>query len=218
MSVWSIFGRCREINACLLKFLAGSIISQVGPPFFFWNSRGASMKIVSSTWVHCHNLPMGDHMCILGKFEVQEAYWGFDMIVIHSKHLKPIYMISLFWHLGGGTSLNCFAKVKVNAQLSQSIKKELQKYEARWAIHEMGASNRVECLERNTDASASHDVTWTKYTVTFKSGLSPKVRFQLCLSTISPSSSGHGKDPLLEGKWHFSDSGEESDPLYFSMF
>ena len=120
--------------------------------------------------------------------------------------------------LGGGTSLNCFAKVKVNAQLSQSIKKELQKYEARWAIHEMGASNRVECLERNTDPSASHDVTWTKYTVTFKSGLSPKVRFQLCLSTISPSSSGHGKDPLLEGKWHFSDSGEESDPLYFSMF
>lgn len=82
----------------------------------------------------------------------------------------------------------------MNVQLSQSIKKELQKYEARWAFHEMGASNRDESLEMNTDASASHDVTWTKYTVTFK------IRFQLCLSTVSPSSSGHGKDPLLEGK------------------
>lgn len=61
-------------------------------------------------------------------------------------------------------------------------------------------SNRVECLEMNIDASTSHDVSWTKYIVTFKVGLSPKVRFQLCLSTVSPSSSGHGKDPLTQGK------------------
>lgn len=108
------------------------------PPFFFLNFKGS---VHENCEQYLSPLPQPTDGWSYVYFGEVWGARGILRIWCDCDTLKTLklYMISFFWHLGGGgTSLNCFAKVKVNAQLSQSIKKELQKYEARWAFHEMG--------------------------------------------------------------------------------